>query len=154
MKDREYYERLISDSLDRPLSGVESEELKGAIRDDAELARFQRAVMKQAEVIRSLPDFSPAAALKLPPERANSRSFFRSLWNTRISLPIPAAAFLMLTFVGIGLYGMFMNRISEEPKTKQLAKEIQFVQIERLKPAKVVLIQQNQDNSSLNKEGP
>jgi hypothetical protein len=153
MKDREFYQRLISDSLDRPLSSVESEELKQAIRDDAELARFQRAVMKQAEVIRSLPDFSTATALRLPPERAVSRSFFKSLWNMRISLPLPAAALLVLTFVGIVLYGMFMSRISEEPKTKQLAKEIKYVQIERLKPAKAVLLQQDQDNNSPNKEG-
>jgi hypothetical protein len=153
MKDREYYQRLISESLDRPLSSVESEELKQAIRDDAELARFQRAVMKQAEVIRSLPDFSTEAALRLPPERSVSRSFFKSLWNIRISLPLPAAALLLLAFVGIGLYGMFTSRISEEPKTKQWAQEIKYVQIERLKPAKAVLIQQKQDNNSPNKEG-
>lgn len=153
MKDHQYYERLISESLDRQLSEAEAEELKQALSDNEELARFQRTVIKQAEIIRSLPGFNIAADLKMLPQRVKSPSFFRSLWKARISLPIPAAVILALVIVGIGLYGMFTSRNAEVPKTMPSAQEINYVQIERLKPAKAVLIQPSRDNGSTHKEG-
>lgn len=152
MKDREYYERLISDRRDRPLSKAEAEELKQAMQKDPELVQFEQEVMKQAGVVRSLPDFSTAATLKLLPERAKSQSLFQSFWNIRVSLPLPIVVLLLLTFAGFALFGMFTNRFSEAPETRRGLPAIEYVQIERLKPAKAVLIEPEQDKKTANKE--
>jgi anti-sigma factor RsiW len=144
MKDREYYERLISDSLDRELSQAETEELKQALQRYPDLAQFQQEVMKQAEILRSLPEFSTPATLRLSRERVTTPGFLRSLWNRRVSVPLPIAALLLLAFMGVWLLGMFANPLAKAPVTKHGLQGIEYVQIERLKPATAVLIQQNE----------
>jgi hypothetical protein len=144
MKDREYYERLISDSLDRELSQAETEELKQALQHYPDLAQFQQEVMKQAEILRSLPEFSTPATLVLSREHVTRPGLFRSLWNRRVSVPLPIAALLLLVFVGVWLLGVFANPLAKAPVTKHGLQGIEYVQIERLKPATAVLIQQNE----------
>ncbi len=152
MKDHEYYERLISDSLDRELSQAEIEYLKQALQRYPDLAQFQQEVMKQAEILRSLPEFSAAATLKLSRERMTTPGFFHSLWNRRVSVRLPIAALLILAFVGVWLLGVFANPLAKTPMTKHGLQGIEYVQIERLRPATAVLIQQNENENSTNKE--
>ncbi len=152
MKDREQYERLISDSLDRPLSPAEKAELEQAMRQYPELAEFKAELIKQATLVRSLPELSTDAALRLSNEKPARRGVLWSLWNIRVSMPLPVAAVVLLALVGFVLFGSLTRPTPEVPVMTQQAAMIEYVQIERLKPATAVLIQQNQNENQSDKE--
>ncbi len=152
MKDREYYERLISDGLDGSLSQDEAEELELAMREYPELAEFKVQLIKQATLVRSLPELSTGAALRLSDEKPEKRGIMWSLWNIRLSVPLPAAALLALVVVGSVLFGLYTKQTTEEPGEIQQATVIKYVQIERLKPATAVLIQSTPNENQSKKE--
>lgn len=152
MKKREYYERLISDSLDRTLSSTEVEELEQAMREYPDLVEFRETVLKQAELMRSLPEFAVRADLPREGKRVARRNVFRLLWNIRVALPLPVAALLLLALLGSVLVSL---RPGESPSTTTLHQKpttIQYVQIERLEPAAAVLIEQNENEHSSQEE--
>lgn len=152
MKDREQYERLISDSLDRPLSQAEETELQKAILKYPELVEFKAELIKQATLVRSLPELRTDAALRLSNEKPAQRGVLWSLWNLRVSLPLPVAAVLVLALIGFALFGSLTRPTPEVPVMTQQATMIDYVQIERLKPATAVLIQQSDNKNQSHKE--
>lgn len=152
MKNREYYERLISDSLDGTLSAAEAKELEQAVREHPELAEFKAATLKQAELVQSLPQFTMDTALTPSVDKSEKRGILWSLWNTRVSLPIPVAAVMLLAVLGSVLFGIYAKEAPSVSITNQQATTIKYIQIERLKPATAVLIQQNQNENPSKKE--
>ncbi len=152
MKNREYYERLISDSLDRPLSEAEVRELENAIPAFPELAEFRTELTRQARLARTLPKLTAGAALKLPPARRQRTGIIRSLWNVRLSVPVPVVAILALVVIGSVLFGTRTRPVTEKPPVMRQAVSIEYVQVERLKPVKAVLVEQNPKESQRDKE--
>jgi hypothetical protein len=152
MKDREYYEKLISDSLDSPLSRGEAKELELAMREYPELAEFKAELIKQATLVRSLPELRTDAPLMLSKEKPARGSVLWSLWNIRLSVPLPAVALLTLVVVGSVLFGLYTKQAPEEPGETRQATVIKYVQIERLKPATAVLLQSNPNENQSKKE--
>jgi hypothetical protein len=152
MKDREQYERLISDSLDRPLSQVEETKLQEAILKYPELAEFKAELIKQATLVLSLPELRTDPALRLSEEETAHRGILWSLWNLRISVPLPVAAVLVLALVGFALFGALTRPTLEAPVMTQQAKTIEYVQIERLKPATAILILQSDNKNQSHKD--
>jgi hypothetical protein len=152
MKNRDYYERLISDSLDRPLSEVEVEELEKALQESPELAEFKAGLIRQAALARSLPELSTSVALKLPCARRDRNGIIWSLWNVRLSVPVPVAAILALVVVGSVLFGTHTRPVPEKPPVMRQAVSIEYVQVERMKPVKAVLIEQNPKENERDKE--
>ena len=152
MKNREYYERLISDSLDRPLSEVEVQELENTMPALPELAEFKTELIKQATLARSLPELSAGAALKLPSARRDRNGIIWSLWNVRFSVPMPVAAILALVVIGSVLFGTRTRPVPEKPPVMRQAVSIEYIQVERMKPVKAVLVEQNPKESQRDKE--
>ena len=152
MKNREYYERLISDSLDRMLSAAEAEELEQGMREYPGLAEFRATTLKQAELIRSLPELKVYSALKPSFAKLEKRGILWSLWNIRVSLPLPVAALVLLAVLSSVLFGIYAKKALSVAATVRQTTRIEYIQIERLKPAKAILIQQNQDESQSGKE--
>ena len=152
MKDREYYEQLISDSLDRPLTQGESEELRLAMQEYPELSKFKAVLIKQAALARSLPELSTHVALKVSAEKPARRGLLRTLWNLRVSVPLPVAVVIVLALIGFALFGPYTRPATEVPKMTYRAAVIDYVLIERLKPATAVLIQPNQNRNQSKKE--
>jgi hypothetical protein len=153
MKDREYYERLISDSLDRPLTPSEESELEQAMRVYPELAEFKKTLTTQAELVRSLPEQKARGVLNQPavtPKRQHG--FLRSLWNIRVTVPLPVAVVVVLALIGFALFSSFRVGTSEEPVITRPATAIEYVQIERLKPAAAVLVPRDKQTRRTQKE--
>lgn len=152
MKDLEYYERLISDSLDRPLSPAEAKELKQAMREHPELVEFQTATLQNAQTVRSLPQLKVTRTLKSSFDGDRKRNVFWSLWKSRLSLPVPVAAVLVVIVIASALFGIHSVYEPVEPIGAQRATTIEYVQIERLEPTTAVLIERGDENDPSEKE--
>lgn len=153
MKDREYYERLISDSLDRQLTSEEVAELERALRTDSDLARFRQDLITQSEAARRLPALELDRPLRTSQPQVETMGIWRRLWTRRISIPLPAAASLALIILGAGVYGILSSR-STTRDARQPVGKVEYVQIERLKPAEARLIDSEAVKESSTEEKP
>ena len=152
MKDREYYERLISDSLDRHLAPDEQKMLQEGMTRYPELGRFEADLRGQAELIKKLPEVKTDMPLVILAKKLHKRGLPGIVWNIRVSVPLPVAALLVLVVAGSLLFSLYSKRPSETQERALLTKPIEYIQIERLKPARAVLIQQNENENQTNKE--
>ncbi len=152
MKDREYYERLISDSLDRQLSPQEQEDLHRGMTQYPELLKFEQDLHAQTELVRKLPQQHTDAPLAIPERKRGKQGLLRAAWNIRISVPLPVAAVLALLVTGSLLIGVFSGQPPQVHETRPATKPVEYVQIERLKPAKAVLIEPRRNDQSPEKE--
>jgi hypothetical protein len=153
MKDREYYERLISDSLDRQLTASEAEELELALRSNPGLAQFRQDLMQQSKAARRLPLLESAKPLRTSQPRAEVAGLWRRLWTRRISIPLPAAASLVLIVLGLGIYGV-VSSVSTTRDVMQPVGRVEYVQIERLKPTEARLVDDESVKQSPMEEKP
>lgn len=152
MRERDYYERLISESLDRELSKAESDELEKALKRDQYLARFLKEMVEQAGLVRSLPEFELSAPLNEIDPETESFSPFRRWWKVRVSVPLPIAALLVVAFLTIGVFNFVTIRLPKSPGTDHKAERANYVQVERLRPVSAVLIEDSRDDEQFPEE--
>lgn len=138
MKERKYYEQLISDNLDGPLGAEQRAELATAIDKDESLRLFRDALANQSLTFENLPK-QTAEHLRLSGMNERKKGWLRRMWSFQISIPVPAAA-LMVVAVAIA-FGV----LSPEPETGRGTKpqnrnEVRYVQMIRLEPAAAVVV--------------
>lgn len=63
------------------------------------------------------------------------------MWRQKVSIPLPAAAALLLVLAGLTVYGVLSEDVSS-PAFYRVASAVQYVQIERFEPASAVRVQQ------------
>lgn len=132
MKDREYYLKMISDRLDRKLTQSEESELAAAQQCDPSLVEYERRLLAQRDVLRSLP--TPANTLSSSALVAPTHQIgiMRRAWRAQVRIPLPAAAAAVVCLIGWSWFASV-----SDPKTTNLPALIhtKYVQVERLEPA-------------------
>ena len=107
MKDREYFEYLVSLELDNDLSPEQKEDLEQQLSRDSRLRTYRADLRSQQQVIRSLPTLGSTGSMDVTPARPQSGSVLGRLWAIRLNQPAPvAAAAAIILFIG----GMFITR--------------------------------------------
>ena len=152
MKDREYFERLISDMLDSPLAPDKADDLEAHLwqGDTADTAAFLKDAIDQSRLLRSIPTVPLNA--DLPGQQSRKYPSLRHLWKIRLSIPAPAAFAAMVVLVGLLIVGLWDKPFTgSETHPDTADRSIRYVQIERLKPVSAVKVSPGQSNSPSDK---
>ena len=152
MKDRDYFERLISDMLDSPLPPDKADDFEAHLRqaETTDTATFLKDAIDQSRLLRSIPTVPLNA--ELPGQQSRKYPSLRRLWNIRLSIPAPAAFAAVVVLVGLLIVGLWTPRFTGSERQPGTADHsIRYVQIERLKPASAVEVAPEQTNSAQNK---
>ena len=142
MKDREYFEYLLSLELDNDLSPEQTGDLERQLSRDSKLRAFRSALRSQQQVLRSLPTLQDAVAGS-PPAKPKTDGVITRLWRVRLNLPVPvaAAAAVVLLLGGMFLSQTSTNKGSQDPASPKSAR-LELYESERLAPQSARLISQ------------
>ena len=142
MKDREYFERLISDMLDGPLPDGKADELERHLAESPESVRFLRDALDQSRILQRLPE----VAMNRPLE-ASRRKGVSSVWRLRLAVPLPVAAAVAILVAGLAWVSLRPSGAPSERKSQPVSEaSVQYVQIEKLAPASAVLVSSSEEN--------
>lgn len=136
MKDCEYYERLISDSLDTALESDVRRELDAHLEKCSSCREFKSDLMKGAHVLKMLPVMKNE---KPSPRVALHRKVRKAWMGSRVSVPLPLAVLILLVLVGWGTIG-WLHPVAPPDQKVYGSRTITNIQIERLKPAQPVVL--------------
>jgi anti-sigma factor RsiW len=148
MKECEYFERLISDSMDDLLDADSKAELIEHLLDCKRCREFEETLLAHRQLLRDLPEPTPA---ERHPIRMGDYSIARKsrpLWKRRISVPLPVAAVLSVVMLAGWLFA-FGGSSAEKSDELQRATSSRAVEIIRLAPKSAVKID-NVKSDSLN----
>jgi hypothetical protein len=136
MKDREYYQQLISNRMDQRLTPAEEEDLAIALGRDPSLAEYEQKMLWQQSALRELPTVTApplASSFAIPEQKP---SLLRRAWKIQLRIPLPLAASLALCLTGwVWLSG---NDNTEPSKPAASSSVVKYVQVERLEPAMAI----------------
>lgn len=136
MKDCAYFQRLISDSLDRPLETDKRLELESHVNECSTCREFLDAARTDSQTLKLL----PVLQHNKPSPRLTEHRKVRRAWKSGVvSVPLPLAALILIVLVGWGTIGWLRPITSPEQKVS-VRKFITNIQIERLNPARPVLL--------------
>jgi len=99
MKECEYFERLISDSMDDLLSADSKAELAEHLLDCEHCRHFEETLSTQRQLLQGLPEPLPAERQSIQMPDFSIMRDRRPLWKRRISVPLPIAAVLSLVML-------------------------------------------------------
>lgn len=140
MNSCEYYQRLISDSLDGPLSPEQELELRDHLTTCTACATFRSTSIEQAGLLRSLPAIKSDKELSLDESRIAKQSRISRLWHSRVSFPAPLAAGIAAMIIGLGIWISINHRSAANPAPGSASETVNYVQVERISPASAVRI--------------
>jgi anti-sigma factor RsiW len=132
MKSCEYYQRLISDSLDGPLSREVRTELEQHLRSCPECAAFQETARVQSARLQALPRHELKRGAALIESASAPRSGISRFWFSHVTLPTPLAAGIAAVILGLGIWFALGRRTTSAPGTP--TGTVNYVQIERISP--------------------
>ncbi len=133
-KSCEYFEQLISNEADAPLSASEQQELQNHLATCAHCREFQGSVNRSSELFKRLPMATASAPLALNQPKKSGTSPLQRIWRSHITLPAPLAAAALLIIIGFSVW--IATRHPESPvlpPSKPTA-EINYVQVEQIAP--------------------
>jgi anti-sigma factor RsiW len=144
MKECEYFERLISDSMDDPLSADSKAELVEHLLDCDRCRQFEKMLLAQRQLLQGLPEPEPSQRHSVRMEDLLIMRDRRPLWRRRISVPFPVAAVLAIAMLAgwlLAFGGLSVGRSDElRPETSSRAVEIirlaprSAVKVDTIKP--------------------
>lgn len=136
MKDRKYYERLISAELDGDISPSERLELDRQLKQDSELKEFRDDLLTQRKLLQSLPDQSNPQLKQLPQGPNNRKSVVTRLWRSKLTLPAPvaSAAAILLFVAGLLMAGSSGEQHKASREIVQKSKVVLY-ESDQLEPA-------------------
>ena len=141
MKNISYYELLISDSLDRELSTDEMKELTEAKNVYKELVDFEKLLKTDRNLLSSLPEIQPIRQYGWNAKHSSNRlSTFRNFWSSRLSIPTPVAALVVVLLVVSFLINAYSNYLEPNTEVTNTVIESNYVNVIRLQPAYAVQI--------------
>jgi predicted solute-binding protein len=109
-------------------------------------------MLRQADLVCTLPEFKVDTPLSASADRPERAGVLWSLWNFRVSLPLPLAALVLVLFVGSVLMTIYAKAVPSATTADQQAAKIQYVQIERLEPVSAVLVEHEEGQDLPKKE--
>lgn len=136
MKNREYFERLISDMLDGPLPDEKADELERHLAESPESVRFLRDALDQSRLFQRLPEVGMSRPLAGKQQHGMSR-----IWGLRLAVPLPVAAAVAILLAGLAWVTVKPSAVPSEQKAQPESQTtVQYVQIEKLAPVSAVLV--------------
>ncbi len=135
MKNCEYYQQMISSIHDDGADINSVEELKIHVTDCSGCTEFYQILLKQSTQLQKLP------TIDFEVEEKTNQNIFRKIWQTKISIPLPAAA-AVLVFL-IGSFWLTGNHNQAEPQiieVEQKQTDYQNVQFVKFSPQPAVLV--------------
>ncbi len=148
MKECEYFERLISDSMDDLLSADSKAELVEHLLDCERCRHFEETLSMQRQLLQDLPEPVPAERHSTRMGDFSIERDKRPLWKRRISVPLPVAAVLSIVMLAGWLFafgGLSVNK-SDELRRDTSTRAVEII---RLAPKSAVKID-NVKSDSLN----
>jgi anti-sigma factor RsiW len=137
----EKYQRLISDFLDDGLTPDSNAELARHLEVCSDCREFEEMVRRQKASIQVLPVFDTAMPL---PKNHQEQGLWGRLWRVRISIPVPAAALVIMAAVALGILWPREAPSSSSPaRSTAIEEPIRTVQVERLTPTHAVRLPAN-----------
>ena len=134
MKDREHFERLISDMLDGPLPDEKADELERHLAESPESVRFLRDALDQSRMLQRLPEQAMTKPLAI-----SERKGARRMWQLRLTVPLPVAAAVAILVAGLAWVSLKPSGTPSERKSQPTSgTSVQYVQVEKLAPASAV----------------
>jgi anti-sigma factor RsiW len=139
MKECEYFERLISDSMDDLLSADSKAELAEHLLNCDRCRRFEETLLAHRQLFQSLPDPFLEERQSIRMGDFSIQRNRRSLWKRRISVPLPIAAVLSIVMLAGWLFA-FGGSSAEKSGELQRATPSRAVEIIRFAPKSAVKI--------------
>lgn len=136
MKDCEYFKQLISDSLDMSLETDKQMKLESHLNECAACREFHDGVTNDARILKLLPVLNHDKPLPRVTQQKKNR---RAWMGSKVSLPLPLAATILIVLVCWGTFG-WLRPIAPPDQRVSSRRTITNVHIERLKPAQPVLL--------------
>ena len=154
MSNCEYFERLISDRLDSPLKAEQASALERHLSECQACREFNETVQRQRISVQNLPSQKMTGKLRLSDGRQFRNSVLTKLWRSRITVPLPAAAAVLLALIGWGILTMSYNmdlggkagETTPPPVTESV--QVRYVRIERVEPSQPVQLRNNAEPDS------
>ena len=130
----EYFEQLISNQADSPLSAAEQAELRTHLATCAHCREFQSSVERSSELLKSLPIEKVNAPLNVSLSQSVRPGPLQRIWRSHITLPAPLAAAALLIIIGFSVWMATRHtKTPVMPPSKPTA-EINYVQVEQIAP--------------------
>lgn len=122
----DYYERLISYSLDRELTGSEQAELRQHLAECESCREFQRSLLSDRQLLAALP------SVQTSHRQSNTRgkSLLTRIWSTRLSVPMPIAAGIVLLVLSLAALSAFRRTDAPPAIGPAPSGSIDYVQVE------------------------
>ena len=151
-KDKEYYQYLISLELDDELSGEQKKELDEYLISHPELEKFRDALLEQSGHLRQLPKVKSNSQTPFNYQSTEPTKWLVNLIKYRVNIPLPAAAGILLLFLG----SLSLNLDSMRPEGKKPAlnlaetKPVQtkYVREIKLKPVQAEIVPSIEEKSN------
>lgn len=147
MKNCEYFERLISMSIDEPLTSEQQKDLNEHLRGCRGCRSFKESAEHHRALLNDMPRPVLSRKLSIPAPEKSRKNRLKSLWDSQITIPVPLAAAFLVIIVAATLFNLLQDSKSLSSKPPVPACEIKFVQEIKLKPVTAQIIDDfNRDN--------
>ena len=132
MKDCTYFQKMLSDKLDGNLAEIEIAELNNHLDGCAECRDFEAGILQYSSDMKSLPEVN---LMIDSVSKVTNTNLITKLWNLKISIPLPAAAAVIILLGGFFIY-QDLNMPHEIPQSlHQPAEEkVESIMLVRMEP--------------------
>jgi anti-sigma factor RsiW len=147
MKECEYFERLLSDSMDDPLSADTKAELVEHLLNCERCGHFEETLLAQRQLLQGLPEPESAERHVIRMRDFSIEQGSRPLWKRRISIPFPVAAALAIAMLA-GWLLAFGGLSDKKPDEFRRDTSTRAVEIIRLAPKSAVKVDTTKPDST------
>jgi anti-sigma factor RsiW len=145
MKNCEYYEKLISKALDDLLTAEQESELREHILHCDNCRAFQADCEKHRLLIRDLPGPALSRQITFPTSGHHRRSWLKSIWSSRITVPVPLAAAMLIIVIASAAFNLLQDHKHILQTPAEPARQIRYVQEIKLAPVTAQIIDVNKE---------
>jgi hypothetical protein len=124
MPSCESFEKLISKSIDQSLTSREEQSLNSHLTDCRSCLQFQETAYRHSRLMHSLPQLDCKSAPRPRAESKPGPGIVRRLWQVRVAIPLPAAALILATFVGLAYLSIGEDSFQDHGSAPQSGTEV------------------------------
>lgn len=140
MKNCEYYQALISNQIDGAIDPNQLTELKEHEKNCSDCAEFRAMIVRQGKLLEKLP--SRILNAPLVGREPKAVSWLQNIWSAKITIPMPAAAIIVLMMISFLIYS---NGFNPQEDYNKLASDDSSLLIETviMQPQSAILVTNN-----------
>ena len=145
MKNCEYYESLISKALDEPLTAEQESELREHIHHCADCRAFRANCERHRLLIKDMPGPVLSHKMTFPTSSRPRKNRFKSIWTSRISVPVPLAAATLFVVLAAATFNLLRDNKYIPQNPSEPTRQIKYVQEIKMAPVTARIIDMNKE---------